>query len=80
MVGEVIRGLAERRLRAGDIRRPLSNVKSWMAPLYGVRFATPRRPLVFINGCDTTAMASKQALSLVDGFVREGNAGVPDGG
>jgi hypothetical protein len=33
-----------------------------------------RRPVVFINGCHTTAMDPKQLLSLVGGFVEEGNA------
>lgn len=42
---------------------------------HGIRFTDPeRRPLVFVNGCHTTALDPAQVVNLVDGFVREANA------
>ena len=41
---------------------------------YGIRFATPLRPLVFVNGCHTTALDPAQVMNLVNGFVQEANA------
>ena len=41
---------------------------------YGIRFATPRRPLVFVNGCHTTALDAAQVMNLVNGIVQEANA------
>jgi hypothetical protein len=34
----------------------------------------PPRPIVFVNGCHTTALAPGQVLDLVAGFVKEANA------
>ena len=39
----------------------------------GIRWDAPR-PLVFINGCHTTALEPEQALELVSGFVGTANA------
>ena len=45
-------------------------------PAMQIRWNTPR-PLVFINGCHTTALEPEAALDMVSGFVRDaGAAGV----
>jgi hypothetical protein len=40
---------------------------------YGIRWVAPR-PLVFINGCHTTAVEPEQALEFVSGFIEVANA------
>jgi predicted hotdog family 3-hydroxylacyl-ACP dehydratase len=42
---------------------------------YGISWDNPR-PLVFINGCHTTALDPEQAINLVQDFVNTGGAGV----
>lgn len=41
---------------------------------HGILFEDPARPLVFVNGCHTTALEPAQVMSLVNGFVQEANA------
>jgi hypothetical protein len=40
---------------------------------FGIRWENPR-PLVFINGCHTTALEPKQAIDLATGFIETANA------
>ena len=48
-----------------------STLRAW-----GIHWISPPHPLIFINGCETTAIAPDQVMNLVQGFVEAHGAGV----
>jgi hypothetical protein len=63
-------------LQVGPKNDPWGLITPSVLPAMQIRWKQPR-PLVFINGCHTTALEPEAALDMVSGFVRDaGAAGV----